>query len=173
MTEESLHERVVEVSDRETTVAKLIDALAVLKTGRNNGEETIGLLAPMRRAAAEGIADLGFRYIEATATQRIVPPQPSWLGAHAAGHTVSLDPDAAAAALDEFNPDLAERIRGAQTEEQRAALREELKPTIGDTLRSAVELDTAVADLRAKGRYDTAKARERAEAKERGEEESC
>ncbi|WP_100466660.1 hypothetical protein [Mycobacteroides abscessus] len=173
MTEEPLQERVVEVADRETTVAKLVEALAVLKTGRNNGEETIGLLAPMRRAAAEGIADLGFRYVEAVATQRVVPPRPSWLGPHAVGHTASIDPEAAASALDEFHPDLAERIRNASTDEERAALREELAPTVAETLRTAVDLDSAVGDLRTQGRYDTAKTRESAEAKERGEDESC
>lgn len=173
MTQERLQERVVEVSDRDTTVAKLIDALAVLKTGRNNGEETIGLLAPMRRAAAEGLADLGFRFVEAVATQRVVPPKPSWLGPHAVGHTAALDPEAAAAALDEFHPDLAERIRGAKSDEQRTALRAELAPTVTDTLRTAIDLDTAVGDLRTQGRHDTAKARERAEAQQRGEDEPC
>ncbi|MFA4084785.1 hypothetical protein ONA92_24100 [Mycobacteroides salmoniphilum] len=173
MTEEPLQERVVEVADRDTTVAKLIEALAVLKTGRNGGEETIGLLAPMRRAAAEGIADLGFRYVEAVATARVVPPQPSWLGPHAVGHTANLDPATAEAALDQFHPDLADRIRNAKTDEERTALREELGPMVAETLRTAVDLDTAVNELRTQGRHDTAKARENAEAKERGEDEPC
>lgn len=162
-------DRIVEVSDRDTTVAKLVEALGAIKTGRHGGKETIGLLPVMRRAAAEGLADLGFRYIEATAVERVVPPKESWMGAHAVAGVEAIDPQAAAAALRDINPELAQRIAATTTEEQRAALRAELEPDVRSTLRTAIDLDTAVNDLRTEGRYETAAAREAEQARERGE----
>lgn len=163
-------EQTVVVADRETTVAKLAEALSALKTGRQNGEETMGLPAPMRRAAAEGLADLGFRWIEAVATHRVVMPKQSWLGSHAvAGVAEVVDEDTMLAALDEFNPDLAAQYRAADTPEKKAALRDQLGPVVQSTLATGLDLDEAASALRAQGKNESAIERERREAKERGE----
>ncbi len=157
------------ISDRETTITKLVDALGVLKTGRQQGQETIGLLAPMRRAAAEGLADLGFRWVEASAKEKVVAAPESWLGPHAVGQTAPIDPAAAADALGEFNPELAAAIRAADTEEKRAALREQLRPKVDRTLDTAVGAQEAVDVLRTQARAEAAAAREQGEAAERGQ----
>lgn len=162
-------ERVVRIADRDTTIAKLTVALGALKTGRANGQETVGILAPMRKAAAEGLADQGFRWIEAAATQKVVAPKDSWLGSHAIGHIQDVDRTVLEAALDEFNPDLAEKYRAAQTDEDRVALREEMRPDVEATLSTSMDLGDAAAVLRQQGRYDAAVAREQRDAKERGE----
>ena len=160
---------VVEVADRETTVSKLVAALSALKTGRRNGDETMGLPAPMRRAAAEGLADLGFRWIEAVATHRVVMPDKSWLGAHAAAGLAEMDEATMLAALDEFNPELAAEYRAADTPEKQAALRAQLEPSVQATLATGLDLDEATSALRAQGKNEAAAERERRDAKERGE----
>ncbi|MFN3005147.1 hypothetical protein [Mycolicibacterium wolinskyi] len=162
-------DRVVEVADRDTTIAKLVDALSALKTGRHGGEETMGLPAPMRRAAAEGLADLGFRYIEAIATHRVVMPKQSWLGPHAAAGMAQVDEQTMTAAMHDFSPELAEKFDAADTDAKRAALLEELRPVIESTLERSLDLDEAASALRAQGRHDAAKERQRREDKERGE----
>ncbi|BDY33152.1 hypothetical protein [Mycolicibacterium mageritense] len=162
-------ERVVQVADRATTVAKLADALSALKTGRRNGEETMGLPAPMRRAAAEGLADLGFRWIEAVATHRVVMPKKSWLGAHAAAGMAEVDDATMLDALDDFNPELAAAYREADTPEKRAALMEQLEPSVRDTLATSLDLDEAASAIRAQGKNEAAAERERRDARERGE----
>jgi hypothetical protein len=167
---ETPQEQTVVVADRETTVTKLAEAFSALKTGRHNGEETMGLPAPMRRAAAEGLADLGFRFIEAVATHRVVMPKQSWLGAHAvAGVAEVVDEDTMLAALDEFNPDLAAQYRAADTPEKKAALRDQLGPAVQSTLATGLDLDEAASALRAQGKNEAAAERGRREAKERGE----
>ncbi|GAT03471.1 glycosyl hydrolase family 5 [Mycolicibacterium fortuitum subsp. acetamidolyticum] len=163
-------EQTVVVSDRETTVAKLAEALSALKTGRQNGEETMGLPAPMRRAAAEGLADLGFRFIEAVATHRVVMPKQTWLGSHAVANVAEVvDDSTMLAALDEFNPELAAQYRAADTQEKKAALREQLSPLVQSTLATGLNLDEAASALRAQGKNEAAAERERRDAKERGE----
>ncbi len=161
---------VVQISDRETTIAKLVEALSALKTGRR--DETMGLPAPMRRAAAEGLADLGFRYIEALATQRIVMPEKSWLGAHAMPSIETLDPqnrETMEAALDAFNPELAAAYRAAQTDEDRAKLLAQLQPSVAATLSKSMEFDAAASEVRAQGKAEAAEQREEREQQERGE----
>jgi len=162
-------EQVVEVADRETTVAKLADALSAVKTGRNGGQETIGLPAPMRRAAAQGLADLGFRYVEAVATHRVVMPEKTWRGAHASAGVAELDDEAMQTALDAFNPELAVKYRAAATDEERAVLREQLRPAVESTLEAGLRLDEAASALRMQGKYDAAVQRERRDAADRGE----
>lgn len=167
-------DQVVEVADRATTVARLTDALSALKTGRNAGQETLGLPAPMRRAAAEGLADLGFRYIEAVATHRVVMPEKSWLGPHALADVVARDddrPDEATlqAAMEQFNPELAARYRAATTDEEKAALRESMRSTVESTLETGLSLDEAASALRLQGKYDAAMQQDRHDAAERGE----
>ena len=161
---------VVEISDRETTIVKFMEALSAVKTGR--GEETMGLPAPMRRAAAEGLADLGFRYVEALATQRIVMPEKSWLGAHAMPTVATIDPQSRAsmeAALEEFNPELAAAVRAAQTEEQKAALLAQLQPDVAATLAKSMDMDAAASAIRAQGKAEAAEQRAEREKQERGE----
>lgn len=160
---------VVEVADRATTVAKLTDALSALKTGRSAGQETMGLPAPMRRAAAEGLADLGFRLVPAVATHRVVMPEKTWLGPHAITGLGELNTDNAQAALDEFHPELAAKYRAATSEAERAALREALRPTVESTLATGLSLDDAASALRMHGKYDAAMQREQRDAEERGE----
>lgn len=162
-------DQVVEVADRATTVARLTDALSALKTGRNAGQETMGLPAPMRRAAAEGLADLGFRYIEAVATHRVVMPEKSWLGSHALADLVAVDDETLQSALDTFNPDLAAKYRAATTEDEKAALRESLRQPVESTLETGLKLDEAASALRLQGKYEAATAREQRDAAERGE----
>lgn len=161
---------VVQISDRETTITKLMEALSAVKTGRR--DETMGLPAPMRRAAAEGLADLGFRYIEALATQRIVMPEKSWLGAHAMPSVESIDPQSRAsmeAALEEWNPELAAAVRAAETDEQKAALLAQLQPEVAATLAKSMDMDAATSALRAEGKAEAAAQREQRDMKERGE----
>lgn len=161
---------VVQISDRETTIAKLMEALSAVKTGRR--DETMGLPAPMRRAAAEGLADLGFRYIEALATQRIVMPEKSWLGSHAMPSVETIDPQSRAsmeAALDEWNPELAAAYRAAQTDEQKAALLAQLQPDVAATLAKSMDMDAATSALRAEGKAEAAAQREQRDMNERGE----
>ncbi|GAA2418065.1 hypothetical protein GCM10009856_29600 [Mycolicibacterium llatzerense] len=161
---------VVQISDRETTITKLVDALSAVKTGRR--DETMGLPAPMRRAAAEGLADLGFRYIEALATQRIVMPEKSWLGSHAIPSVESIDPESRAsmeAALEEWNPELAAAVRSAETAEQKAALLAQLQPEVAATLAKSMDMDAAASAIRAEGKAEAAALRERHDMTERGE----
>lgn len=162
-------EQTVVVADRETTVAKLAEALSALKTGRHGGEETMGLPAPMRRAAAEGLADLGFRFIDAVATHRVVMPKQSWLGSHAVAGVSAVDEDTMRAALDDFKPDLAAALREADTPEKKAALRHQLAPAVQSTLATGLDLDEAASALRAQGKNESAEQRERRDARERGE----
>ncbi|MEX3644454.1 hypothetical protein [Mycolicibacterium porcinum] len=157
----------VEIADRATTIARLVDALSAIKTGR--GDETMGLPAPMRRAAAEGFADLGFRYIEAVATHRVVMPKNTPLGAHAAAGVAEIDDETMQAALDAFNPDLAAKYRTATTDAERAALRESLRPAVESTLQRSLDLDEAASAVRAQGKRSAAEERERRDARERGE----
>ncbi|SHT86322.1 Uncharacterised protein [Mycobacteroides abscessus subsp. bolletii] len=157
----------VMVSDRETTVAKLVEALGALKTGRHNGTEHIGLPAPARRAAAEGLADLGFRFIEAVATKRVAHKPQTWMGAHAAANTEMIDKDTALAAMREFRPDLAEKYEAATTDEQREALLAELRPKVAATLETANALDEVSDQLRAKARHQAHNEREERQRKER------
>ena len=161
---------VVQISDRETTINKIVDALSALKTGRR--DETMGLPAPMRRAAAEGLADLGFRYVEALATQRIVMPEKSWLGAHAMPSVETIDPQSRAtmeAALEEWNPELAAAVRAAETDEQKAALLAQLQPDVAATLAKSLDMDAAASVIRAEVKAEAAARREEHDMTERGE----
>lgn len=161
---------VVQISDRETTITKLAEALSALKTGRR--DETVGLPAPMRRAAAEGLADLGFRFVGALATQRVVMPEKTWLGAHAMPSVETVDPQTKAtmeSALEAFNPELAAAYRAAQTDEDRAALLAQLQPDVAATLRNSMEFDVAASAIRAQGKAEAAAAREHRNQQERGE----
>lgn len=162
-------DQVVVVADRDTTVAKLAEAFSALKTGRHNGEETMGLPAPMRRAAAEGLADLGFRWIEAVATHRVVMPEQSWLGSHATAGVAEIDETTMRAALADFKPDLAAALRDADTPEKRAALRDQLVPAVQSTLATGLDLDEAASALRAQGKNESEAERQRRDMKERGE----
>nr|WP_046286632.1 hypothetical protein [Mycobacterium sp. UM_NZ2] len=162
-------DQVVDVADRATTVARLTEALSALKTGRNGGQETLGLPAPMRRAAAEGLADLGFRLVEAVATHRVVMPEKSWLGPHANGEVAAVDKELAHAVLADINPEMAARVAAATTDEEIAAGREALRPDVEATLQTGLSLDEATSALRMQGKYDAAAEREKRDAEERGE----
>jgi hypothetical protein len=160
---------VVEVASREVSVARMVEALSALKTGRNGGQETLGLPAPMRRAAAEGLIGLGFRFVGAVATHKVVMPENTWLGPHAIADLGELQPEAAREALESFSPALAAKYRDAITDEQRQALREELRPKVESTLETGLDLDEAASALRMHGRHEAAMAREERDAAERGE----
>lgn len=162
-------DHVVDIADRATTVDRFVEALSALKSGRNSGQETVGIPAPMRRAAAEGLADLGFRFVEAVATQRIVMPETTWLGPHANGTTAAIDPALAKAVLADVNPDLAARVTAATTNEQREAECEALRPDVEATLQTGLALDEATSAMRMQGKYEAAVEREKRAAKERGE----
>lgn len=154
-------ERVVQIADREATVAELTRALGALSTGRKNGRETFGLPVPMRKVAAEGLADLGFRLVPAAATRKVVTPPPSQAGSHGIAHVEDIDRATMKAALQEFNPAVAAKVADADTEEKRAAARDELRPKVEATLSNSMELGEAVDELRQRGRYETAVIRER------------
>lgn len=158
-------DQVVEIADRDTTIAKLAEALSALRTGRN-GDETMGLPAPMRRAAAEGLANLGFRYIDALATARVVMPKTP-MGAHAIPTLEKIDRGTIEAALDAFNPALAAQYRAATTDEARRALLAELEPEVQATLAKSMDMDQVASAIRAQGKNEAAAAREAADRKQR------
>jgi len=157
-------DQVVQIADRATTIAKLTEALSAVRTGR--GEETMGLPAPMRRAAAEGLANLGFRYIGELATARVVMPQ-NRMGPHAIPTTEKIDRGTLESALDAFNPALAAQYRAADTDAARAALLAHLEPDVRATLASSLDLDQAASAIRAEGKHQAAAAREDADRRAR------
>ena len=97
---------------------------------------------PARAVVAADLYDQGVRLLPQLATKHVVRDGPAGLGNWAPAHLERSD---AMDILQKVNPELAGRVAAAETEDQKAAIREEIKANFPDQI-AAIEQQLAEVD---------------------------
>ena len=100
---------------------------------------------PARAMVATDLYDQGVRMLPELSTKRVVREGPAQLGNWAPGR---LERNDAMDILQKMNPELADRVAAAHTEDQKAAIRDEIKAEFPDQI---AQIEQHIADMDEEG----------------------